>query len=107
MKGKPLPSILSFFRNQLIEFDNTGTLLLDTVHHRTLNLFLNHFCLRENVKILSYICDIVMGVVSFCESAFEPNLKLMTICQCYMKKMSFYYHCLWHLIFIQYSKTCL
>ena len=36
-----LPSILSFFRNKFNKFNNTGTRMLDSIFHMTLELLLN------------------------------------------------------------------
>ena len=46
-----LPSILSLFRNEFNEFNNTGARMLDSIYHMALKL-LSHFC-RKNVIILS------------------------------------------------------
>ena len=34
-----LPSILYLFRNDFNKFNNTGTRMLDSIHHTTLRLF--------------------------------------------------------------------
>ena len=38
-KMRGLPSILSFFRNELNEFNNTGARMLDSIYHMTRKLF--------------------------------------------------------------------
>ena len=37
-----LPSILNLFRNKFNKFDNTGALMLDSIHHTNLKLIKNH-----------------------------------------------------------------
>ena len=37
-KMRGLPSILSFFRNEINEFKNTGARMLDSIYHMTLRL---------------------------------------------------------------------
>ena len=58
-KMRGLPSILSLFRNEFNKFNNTGArIMLDSVFHMTLKLFLNHifgvktlgFCHMGDVK---------------------------------------------------------
>ena len=46
-----LPSILSFFRNEFNEFNNTRAQMLDSIYHMT-NTLKSHFW-RTNVIILS------------------------------------------------------
>ena len=36
--------------------------MLDSIYHMAFKLFCNLFCC-ENVKILSYMCDVVLGVI--------------------------------------------
>ena len=38
-KMRGLPSILSVFRNEFYEFNNTGAQMLDSFYHMTLRLF--------------------------------------------------------------------
>ena len=53
-----LPSILSLFRNKFNKFNNTGSRILNSIYHITLNLFLIHnfaiktlgFCHMHDVK---------------------------------------------------------
>ena len=49
MRG--LPSILSLFRNEFNEFNNTRARMLDSIYHMILKLIKNRI-LRENDKIL-------------------------------------------------------
>ena len=62
-----LPSILSLFRNKFNKFNNTGVRMLDSLYHVTLNycaiIKISQFW-RENIRVLSYICDIVKIVIS-------------------------------------------
>ena len=37
-KMRGLPSILSLFRKEFNKFNNTGALMLDSIHHMTLRL---------------------------------------------------------------------
>ena len=46
-KMQGLPSILSLFRNELNEFNNTRARMLDSIYH----MIKSHFC-RKNVIIL-------------------------------------------------------
>ena len=50
-KMQGLPSILSFFRNEFNEFNNTRAQMLDSIYHMT-NTLKSHFW-RTNVIILS------------------------------------------------------
>ena len=47
-KMRGLPSILSLFRNEFNNFNNTRALMLDSIYH----MIKSHFC-RKNVIILS------------------------------------------------------
>ena len=52
MRG--MPRILSLFRNEFNEFNNTGARLLDSIYHMTLRKITlkSHFC-RKNVIFFS------------------------------------------------------
>ena len=50
-KMRGLPSILSFFRNEFIKFNNTRARMLDSIYHMT-NTLKSHFW-RNSVIILS------------------------------------------------------
>ena len=54
-KMQDLPSILSLFRDEFGKFNNTGTRMLDSIHHMTLKYILKSIFLRENVKVLPYV----------------------------------------------------
>ena len=41
-KMRGLPSILSLFCNKFNKFNNTGSQMLDSIYHKTLNLLKNH-----------------------------------------------------------------
>ena len=53
-------SILSLFCNQYNKLNNTAR-MLDSIYHMTLKPFL-----RENDKILPYICDLITAVNTQC-----------------------------------------
>ena len=59
-KMRGLPSILSLFRNEFNEFNNTKARLLDYIYHMKITLK-SHFW-RKNVIILSLIA---MCVITF------------------------------------------
>ena len=42
-KMRGLPSILSLFRNEFNEFNNTGARMLDSIYHMALGYFKSHF----------------------------------------------------------------
>ena len=48
-KMRGLLSILSLFRNQFNQFNNTGARMLDSIYHMTLNDLKSHFW-RENAR---------------------------------------------------------
>ena len=51
-KMRGLPSILSLFRNEFNEFNNTRARTLDSIYHMTLKLIKKLYFWREHVKIL-------------------------------------------------------
>ena len=53
-KMRGLPSILSLFRNEFNQFNNTRGRMLDSIYHMTLRFRKSHFC-RINVIILSLL----------------------------------------------------
>ena len=61
MRG--LPSILSLFRNEFNKANNTRARMLDSTYHMT-NTLKSHFW-RKNVKILLYVRNVVMDVITF------------------------------------------
>ena len=61
MRG--LPSILSFFRNELNKFNNTRARMLDSIYHMT-NTLKSHFW-RKNVIFFHYVRNVVMEVITF------------------------------------------
>ena len=63
-KMQGLLSILSLFRNKFNKFNNTKARMLDSICHMTLDLFFkSHFCLK-NAKVLPYIRDIIVKVIT-------------------------------------------
>ena len=56
-------SILLLFPNQFNEFNNTGAPMLDSTILKLLVLW-NHIFGRENAKILSFLCDVVMAIIT-------------------------------------------
>ena len=50
-KMRGLPSILSLFRNEFNNFNNTRARMLDSIYHMTNTYFESHFW-RKNVRIL-------------------------------------------------------
>ena len=53
-KMRGLPSILSLFRNEFNQFNNTRGRMLDSIYHMTLRFRKSNFC-RINVIILSLL----------------------------------------------------
>ena len=62
MRG--LQSILSFFRNKINKFDNTGERLLDSIYHMTLRLLLNLISGVKKLYFCHYVRNIVMDVIT-------------------------------------------
>ena len=54
-KMRGLPSILSFFRNSLNKFSNTGARMLDYIYQNYFEIIF----LGENVRVLSYMRGIL------------------------------------------------
>ena len=54
-KMRGLPRILSLLRNKFNKFNKTETGMLNSIYHTLKSLFF----LRENAKILLYICDVI------------------------------------------------
>ena len=62
-KMRGLPSILSLFRNEFNNFNNTRARMLDSIYHMT-NTLKSHF-LRKNVIFCHYVRNVVMDVITF------------------------------------------
>ena len=61
-KMRGLPIILSLFRNEFNNFNNTRARLLDSIYHMTFRLLLN---IISSVKTL-YFCHYVRNIVINC-----------------------------------------
>ena len=66
MRG--LPSILSLFRNEFNEFNNTGERMLDSIYHMSLKL-LKHCIFGVKTSRFSLILrNVIMDVITFPEN---------------------------------------
>ena len=64
MRG--LPSILSLFRNEFNEFNNTRARMLDSIYHMT-NTLKSQFG-RKTLYFCHYVRNVVMDVITFPEN---------------------------------------
>ena len=50
---------------QVNKFNNTGAQMLDSIYNRILKLLKNYCCFwRENIKILPFLCNIIMNIIT-------------------------------------------
>ena len=54
-KMRDLSSILSLFRNEFNKFNNTGARMISSIYYMTINIILNPYFWRKNVRVLPYV----------------------------------------------------
>ena len=64
-KMRGLPSILSFFRNEFIKFNNTRARMLDSIYHMTLRFLWSLTADGKTLKYCHYVRNVVMGIITF------------------------------------------
>ena len=67
-KMRGLPSILSLFCNEFNIFNNTRARVLDSIYHMTVRFFFKLHFSRKNSYLCHYVCNVVMGVITFPEN---------------------------------------
>ena len=67
-KMQGLPRIISLFRNEFNKFNNTRARMLDSIYHMTLRLLLNLISAIKTLKFCYYVCNVVMGIITFPEN---------------------------------------
>ena len=63
MRG--LPSILSLFRNEFYNFNNTGARMLDSIYHMTFKLLKNHIFGVKMSRMCHLLRNVIMVVITF------------------------------------------